>query len=254
MPRTRTTKTLAHPCGSSLRHLRQHWDARRRNDELIHILGANAHTIHDIYNVVTEVAVNGWQQLCSVLTADSNYTAGYAPLHELKQKIEHNSLTRLRVSLETNTSTARHGGWNPPTVPITAHQRAILHQAMDDLSGKLLAMRSTSRQASDGEQEERRSLNRIAYMGGLLLPFSIVAGVFSMGSDFGPGGHLFFIYWATSVPVVIFTLVLIYADGIRKRYVWQQPTGGTARFAGTLAGRERSVAFTHISSALDAVI
>ncbi|KAI1085072.1 hypothetical protein F5B20DRAFT_520896 [Whalleya microplaca] len=43
---------------------------------------------------------------------------------------------------------------------------------------------------SSEDRETRRSLDRIAYMGGLLLPFSIIAGLFSMAPDFGPGGKV----------------------------------------------------------------
>ncbi|KAF7957383.1 hypothetical protein EAE96_002968 [Botrytis aclada] len=64
--------------------------------------------------------------------------------------------------------------------------------------------------------ETRQSINRVTYLGGVLLPFSIVAAIFSMGGNFQPGGNQFFIFWVIAIPVCMLTTVLIYADSIRR--------------------------------------
>ncbi|KAI5928054.1 hypothetical protein F4810DRAFT_705948 [Camillea tinctor] len=69
-------------------------------------------------------------------------------------------------------------------------------------------------------KENKRSLDRVAYMGGVLLPLSIVSGILSMGEPFGPGGSMFYVYWATAIPLTLVTLLIIYADSIRKAEVW----------------------------------
>ncbi|KAI1637101.1 hypothetical protein F4809DRAFT_640858 [Biscogniauxia mediterranea] len=69
-------------------------------------------------------------------------------------------------------------------------------------------------------EENKRALDRVAYMGGVLLPLSIVSGILSMGDPFGPGGGLFYVFWATAVPLTLVTLLVIYADSIRKAQVW----------------------------------
>jgi hypothetical protein len=68
--------------------------------------------------------------------------------------------------------------------------------------------------------EHQRSVNRLAFMGGILLPFSIVSGFFSMAEEWAPGGKRFFAYWAIAVPIMLSAVVLVYADTIRKRMVY----------------------------------
>ncbi|KAI9639955.1 hypothetical protein NHQ30_011685 [Ciborinia camelliae] len=64
--------------------------------------------------------------------------------------------------------------------------------------------------------ETRQSINRVTYLGGVLLPFSIIAAIFSMGGNFQPGGDQFFIFWVIAIPVCLLTTALIYADSIRR--------------------------------------
>ncbi|KAJ8064161.1 hypothetical protein OCU04_006513 [Sclerotinia nivalis] len=64
--------------------------------------------------------------------------------------------------------------------------------------------------------ETRQSINRVTYLGGVLLPFSIIAAIFSMGRNFQPGGDQFFIFWVIAIPVCMLTTALIYADSIRR--------------------------------------
>lgn len=57
-------------------------------------------------------------------------------------------------------------------------------------------------------------------MGGVLLPLSIVSSILSMSDPFNPGGSQFFVFWAVSIPLVFITILIIYADSIRKAEVW----------------------------------
>ncbi|KAL7624033.1 hypothetical protein AAE478_005590 [Parahypoxylon ruwenzoriense] len=73
--------------------------------------------------------------------------------------------------------------------------------------------------SSDSEQN-RQSLDRVSYMGGVLLPLSIVSSILSMSDPFSPGGSMFFVFWAVSIPLVFIAILIIYADSIRKAEVW----------------------------------
>ncbi|KAI1311816.1 hypothetical protein F5Y03DRAFT_290153 [Xylaria venustula] len=68
--------------------------------------------------------------------------------------------------------------------------------------------------------ENQRALNRVAYLGGVLLPFSVVSGILAIEDPYGPGGPQFWIFWAVTVPLTLVTLGVIYADSIRKVQVW----------------------------------
>lgn len=70
--------------------------------------------------------------------------------------------------------------------------------------------------------ENQRSLNRVAYLGGVLLPFSIVSGILAIEEPFGPGNEQFWVFWAVTIPLMLLTLGVIYADSIRKAEVWME--------------------------------
>ncbi|KAI0161562.1 hypothetical protein GGR57DRAFT_362003 [Xylariaceae sp. FL1272] len=74
--------------------------------------------------------------------------------------------------------------------------------------------------SSSQPDENRRSLDRVTYLGGIVVPFTVVSGILSIGDPWGPGGSKFWIFWVVSVPLTILTLLLIYADSIRKAEVW----------------------------------
>ncbi|KAK7747050.1 hypothetical protein SLS62_009307, partial [Diatrype stigma] len=73
-------------------------------------------------------------------------------------------------------------------------------------------------------EENQRSLDRVTYLGGVLLPISVVSGILSMNDDFSPGGDMFYVFWAVTMPLCLVTLLVIYADSIRKVEVWIEDT------------------------------
>jgi hypothetical protein len=68
--------------------------------------------------------------------------------------------------------------------------------------------------------ENQRALDRLSYLGGVLIPLPIISGILSMGDVYGPDGTKFFVFWAVAVPLAGLTVLLIYADTIRKSQVW----------------------------------
>ncbi|KAH7311672.1 hypothetical protein B0I35DRAFT_481620 [Stachybotrys elegans] len=65
-----------------------------------------------------------------------------------------------------------------------------------------------------------RSLDRIAYLGGLLLPVTVVSGVLSIEGVYGPEGSDFWVFWTASVVVSAVALLVIYLDQVRSLHVW----------------------------------
>ncbi|KAK4455487.1 hypothetical protein QBC34DRAFT_390039 [Podospora aff. communis PSN243] len=76
--------------------------------------------------------------------------------------------------------------------------------------------------------ENHRALDRISYLGGILLPLPIVSSVLSMNDAYGPDGDKFFIFWAVSLPLSVVAVMVIYADSIRKAEVWVEVTAAEA--------------------------
>ncbi|TGJ85392.1 hypothetical protein E0Z10_g3341 [Xylaria hypoxylon] len=79
---------------------------------------------------------------------------------------------------------------------------------------------NTTTVTSSTLDENQRSLNRVAYLGGVLLPFSVVSGILSIEEPYGPSNSQFWIFWAVTAPLTLITLGVIYADSIRKAQVW----------------------------------
>jgi hypothetical protein len=68
--------------------------------------------------------------------------------------------------------------------------------------------------------ENQRALDRLSYLGGILIPLPLISGILSMGDVYGPGGSKFFIFWAVAIPLAGLTVLLVHADTIRKGEVW----------------------------------
>ncbi|KAF3070750.1 putative cysteine protease domain-containing protein [Daldinia childiae] len=73
---------------------------------------------------------------------------------------------------------------------------------------------------SSADEQNKHALDRVSYMGGILLPLSIVSSILSMSDPFGPTGPMFYVFWAAAVPLVFVAILIIYADSIRKAEVW----------------------------------
>ncbi|KAK0651238.1 hypothetical protein B0T16DRAFT_386709 [Cercophora newfieldiana] len=80
--------------------------------------------------------------------------------------------------------------------------------------------RTPGRSGRELLDENHRALDRISYLGGILLPLPIVSSVLSMNDAYGPDGDKFFIFWAVSLPLSVVAVMVIYADTIRKAEVW----------------------------------
>jgi hypothetical protein len=49
------------------------------------------------------------------------------------------------------------------------------------------------------------SVGKITSLASLFIPISIVAGIFSMGADFLPGGSSFWVFWVATIPLCFVT-------------------------------------------------
>lgn len=89
-----------------------------------------------------------------------------------------------------------------------------------------------------GSDYNQRALDRVTYLGGLLLPISITTSVLSMNESFEPGQRLFWVFWAVAVPLTVVTFVVIYADKLRSSEVWEDL--GFLGSSGSVLGEENA--------------
>jgi hypothetical protein len=118
----------------------------------------------------------------------------------------------------------------PPSPP--AASRITRTKMFDHPEQKLVSREDTmnpslksmaSRRARGRPQrvdENQRALDRLSYLGDILVPLPIVSSILSMGDTYGPDGSKFYVFWAVAVPLAGLAVLLIYADTIRKAEVW----------------------------------
>lgn len=96
------------------------------------------------------------------------------------------------------------------------------------------------RPSSQGSDDNQRALDRVTYLGGILLPFSLVSGVLSMNEGFEPGQPLFWVFWVATIPLTLFTVLVIYADKLRQVEVWDQVLDPSGSDSGDDQGSTKS--------------
>lgn len=120
-----------------------------------------------------------------------------------------------------------------PTVPLNPNNRNPLLNSAETIMGRVPLLPphredenpsfpGNSGPAPPDDSDNQRALDRVTYLGGILLPISIVSGVLSMNEDFEPGAPFFWVFWVAALPLTGLTMVIIYADKLRRAQVWVQ--------------------------------
>lgn len=123
--------------------------------------------------------------------------------------------TRVEIHAATCSITHKKAGKTTGGVPI--HEQRVTYVPRHRPS-EADAPSSPSVSSDDNQ----RALDRVTYLGGVLLPFSVVSGVLSMNESFEPGQPLFWVFWVATVPLTLFTVLVIYADKLRQVEVWSE--------------------------------
>ncbi|KAH6850903.1 hypothetical protein B0I37DRAFT_372725 [Chaetomium sp. MPI-CAGE-AT-0009] len=184
--------------------------------------------------LVSEVVYRHWQELFDFLELELQTTreervACYRQIIRLlelnDEKDDDMNWKKLMDRITLRLGWLESGRANPPvllpTAPrVTPHTRTA---SKHEMATRENIMRTTSPRGQPPQRqvdENQRALDRLGYLGGILIPLPIISGILSMGDIYGPGGSQFFIFWAVSVPLAGFAVLLIYADTIRKGEVW----------------------------------
>lgn len=204
-----------------------------------------ATTYKDIgaFQALEETAYEQWLELFEVLTPKHTITrSGQAPLEWwILQCLERNidmakGLARHRNSSgKTDSLFVSPDDWGGLMQRLRTRvelMAAFSPRAMHKKPGKSLQEQmayiprrrrpEADRPSSQGSDANQRSLDRVTYLGGILLPFSIVSGVLSMNESFEPGQPLFWVFWVATIPLTLFTVLVIYADKLRQVEVWSE--------------------------------
>jgi len=102
-----------------------------------------------------------------------------------------------------------------------------LSDAMTGL-GSLVANRLAQKQAVLTQKDSTRSLKEakrtrlLTIVGLLFIPLAYSSSIFSIAGDYGPGGSAFWVYWVTSVPmvVIVFCAAIMLDQGLDDQGLW----------------------------------
>ncbi|KAH8706405.1 hypothetical protein BGZ61DRAFT_531598 [Ilyonectria robusta] len=140
-------------------------------------------------------------------------------------------LWALAQALESNADTAksmeRRGLGVGPDGVTAADWTALaerLHRRMH--LSVALSLQVTKQPQEPSQKANSRSLDRIAYLGGLLFPATVVSGVLSIEGTYGPEGSAFWVFWLAAGLSSIAALLIIYADTLRTLDVWMEVAAG----------------------------
>lgn len=72
----------------------------------------------------------------------------------------------------------------------------------------------------DWEEMNQRSLDRVTYLGGILLPVSVVSDVLGIEGRYGPEGTQFWVFWVAAAISSAICIFIIYLDQLRDVDAW----------------------------------
>ena len=79
-------------------------------------------------------------------------------------------------------------------------------------------LQENSLQESRTSNEQARSVGRLTALATVLVPFSIIAGMFSMGGDFLAGQSRFWVFWAVCLPVVVALGIIFFTTCLQSSW------------------------------------
>ena len=196
--------------------------------------------IHQLNLVLHEIAIAKWEAFADMYSAylrgstrqlyKSSGDAGTLLAQQIKvrQEAHDHIIWNMRVEALNSTTrrtqamadTSRIDNWTRLELNFNTAGQPVQFEDRDrsDRSGRsdqqpYIVQDANSKQDVEDAQQ---SLNRLAYLGGIFLPFSIIAAIFSMGQDFAAGMPRFYVFWAISLPLSLGVIATIYADTIRR--------------------------------------
>ncbi|OAQ71064.1 hypothetical protein VFPPC_03426 [Pochonia chlamydosporia 170] len=179
----------------------------------------------------TLISLTGTHTPIEEILADMIHDRWTACLSAMRLEIhnadqEQKSLWRAMAALEQNLDEAKYLSRKGSTLD------AVCPSAWEHLIARLemrihlrqpavdAAMRRRQTFAQTSRTDNDRSLDRIAYLGGMLLPVTVVASVLAIEGDYGPEGGNFWVFWVSSFVASVLAVLVIYADQLRTVEVW----------------------------------
>lgn len=184
--------------------------------ETLVLLGAGGADDVPIEELLAELIYERWTDCLSAMRLEISHA-------DQEQK----SLWRAMAALETNLDEAKYLARRGKQLDVASPaawgdlvQRLQLRISLRQPGISAEIHRKQASLAAGPRAENDGSLDRIAYLGGLLLPMTVVASVLAIEGDYGPEGGNFWVFWVVSFIASMLALLIIYADQLRTVEVW----------------------------------
>lgn len=182
--------------------------------------------------VLVDVVYQGWLAFLDNLDIRCGQPLLWAALKALERNQDHSRL----LDKQSRQLSVSHTDWKDFISRIRL--RLLLTQSPPQTSD---IPKDTSRGIFNEDQQ--RTLDRITYLGGLLLPITLVSGVLAIEGDYGPEGGNFWVFWVASVVAAAVTILIVHIDKLSSLQVWVEVAAEAALASdmnpfGTLALKE----------------
>ncbi|SPO05731.1 uncharacterized protein DNG_08418 [Cephalotrichum gorgonifer] len=193
---------------------------------------------HDVGDVVSKLVYDRWLELFRALPPPESICHGsdrMGLLWEMLQSLEKNLQTAADLGLngsEWNRLLRRiQRVMDNLACTLPANQMASTKESISskrnledspDQSGPGGRLEGPFNQSDplDWEQINRRSLDRITYLGGIMLPVSVVSGILGIEGRYGSEGYQFWVFWVAAFVSSSICLLIIYLDQLRGLNIW----------------------------------
>lgn len=179
-----------------------------------------------IAGLVADLVYSRWVGCLSAMRLDVLHA-------QQEQKSLWRAMAGLEANLDETRNHARHGRQldeaSPPAwTQLIQRLELRIHLRQPTVNAEIQRMYTHQQQLrSHGDlsspwskSDNDRSLDRIAYLGGLLLPVTVVASILAIEGDYGPEGGNFWVFWLCSFIASVIAMLVIYVDQLRAAEVW----------------------------------
>ena len=172
----------------------------------------------DVASILSDLVYERW---VDYLLTDGVLRMGKRDVVETLKSLERNAETVRKQGAGDGgrRGTVTYTHWTDLTTRTTLRHSLILAPS----SSSPFSASSTA--YNNDEEESRkspneRSLERVTYLGGLLLPLTVVASILAIEGDYGPEGSNFWVFWVASGLASLIAVGVIYIDQMRRMDVW----------------------------------
>ncbi|KAK0386893.1 hypothetical protein NLU13_5206 [Sarocladium strictum] len=203
---------------------RTHLDVDGLEEGLVEMMAMGV----DLHDALGDLIYERWVDY--VLSTEARQTrqdwAGV--LHALEKNAE----TTRRRNGSTLRSSITYTHWTDLTT------RTALRHLLDSSAATSSPSSTPDHEEPPGKTANERSLDRVTYLGGLLLPMTVVSSILAIEGPYGPTGSSFWVFWLASGISSLVAVMVIYVDQVRRVDVWFEMDDGVVDAEGARGRRE----------------